>query len=243
MDGPAPLHLVLLGRRGPHHDRLSARHTGLLDRAVLTANGFACVYAWVVASASVSASPSVSDAPVCAQAALLLSLQSVRGFLHSLVLRERRVHASEFALRWLLFTPLLYIDVMHGACATRGPPTPATVLASVTYICGAALSMAVEWLRDGDLSGGARLLVGGPHSLVRHPNYTGELLCALGLAGVACRATLWDLHLLWIVAAVYFGVVHVCVPSLEGHLRHRYGANEVEAWTKRVPCAVVPWLV
>lgn len=101
-----------------------------------------------------------------------------------------------------------------------------------------------------------RLITTGPYAYVRHPSYTGLLLASAGWlvwtlapgswvreSGVLGTALGWAAMLLY----VGFGLLPASVVTLtrmareDAALQKQFGA-QWEAWFRRVPYAVVPWV-
>lgn len=78
-----------------------------------------------------------------------------------------------------------------------------------------------------DPANAGKLFSQGLFGLVRHPNYLGDILWALG--GALLTRNIWALL---IPAAAAAGFVFMFIPKLSEYLAARYGA-QYEAWTRR----------
>ncbi|KZT69990.1 hypothetical protein DAEQUDRAFT_750622 [Daedalea quercina L-15889] len=102
---------------------------------------------------------------------------------------------------------------------------------------------------------GHKLITEGPYSIVRHPSYTGSILCSwgLGLAYIAPGSWLRECGILAtrggrIAAWAYVAALLYGTPSLflrarqEDTLLRKQFAEEWEAYAKRVPYRIIPYL-
>ncbi|KAH9829950.1 uncharacterized protein C8Q71DRAFT_384278 [Rhodofomes roseus] len=102
---------------------------------------------------------------------------------------------------------------------------------------------------------GHKLITEGPYQYTRHPSYTGVILSAtgLGLMYVASGSWIHECGILrtrggkiaaWTyVAASLYGSASVCKrASLEDALLKKQFGEEWEAYAKRVPCRIVPYI-
>ncbi len=114
--------------------------------------------------------------------------------------------------------------------ASPTPTEPIDGLAIAVFALGSALNTAAEVARKrfkDDPANAGRLYTGGPFSLVRHPNYLGDVLWALGWAMMTRNP--WAFLLPAIAAA---GFVLFFIPQLSAYLAGRYG-EQYEDWARR----------
>lgn len=140
--------------------------------------------------------------------------------------------------------------------------SPASLLGALLWISGARIrrwtfrELGRFFRFDISIQRDHRLITTGPYAYVRHPSYTGLLLASAGWlvwtlapgswvreSGVLGTALGWAAMLLY----VGFGLLPASVVTLtrmareDAALQKQFGA-QWEAWFRRVPYAVVPWV-
>lgn len=86
--------------------------------------------------------------------------------------------------------------------------------------------------------GGSGLCSKGWYAVVRHPNYTLEILSFVGMA--LAGGPEWWWRNLWVPGSMAVGMVWWSVLDLESYLAHQHSHSAVGAWRKRVPWALCP---
>jgi steroid 5-alpha reductase family enzyme len=137
-------------------------------------------------------------------------------------------------LQWLIAAPL------HAGAGAGGAITPLFALGMGLFAAGFIVEAAADWqlMRfKADPRNRGRLLTSGLFSIVRHPNYTGEIVLWWGL-GVAGFALSGAVVALIGPALLTLILLKVSGPTLQApHLAQRPG---YAAWAARTN-AVFPW--
>jgi protein-S-isoprenylcysteine O-methyltransferase Ste14 len=155
----------------------------------------------------------------------------------SLILLRRRFGWSEMAL--VSFGVALY-QLGFGLLGVASPRhlDGWDALAVVLFLGGGALNTGSEWARlrfKRRPENRGRLYTRGAFSVVRHPNYLGDVLWGLGWMLLARSP--WGAL---IVAFEVAGFVFVNIPQLSRYLEQRYG-EDYRRWAARTP-RLIPWL-
>jgi steroid 5-alpha reductase family enzyme len=155
-------------------------------------------------------------------------------------MRER--HGAAFPLRslWMVFwlqALILWIassPALVAMAAENSPSPPLVIVGLALFAAGFALEVAadraVARFKADPLNAG-RLLTGGLHGIVRHPNYLGEIILQWGLGIIALGASSNPLALVGPALMTGLIVKLSGVPMLEAHLAGRPGYAEWRART------------
>lgn len=178
--------------------------------------------------------------PACSQASVMTALYATRVVAQVAFLWGRRISVLEVVAESLIVTPIMLGSLVSCPCSLTHEQSASDAFVaagSAVFLLGTVANMAIEWWRDAIQVCDKQLVISGPFAVVRHPNYTAEIVSFIGFAsvgGVQCwynfviPVTITTIMVVWLVE------------DLERHLEHVHGPSIIKEWKKTTRYKLLP---